>query len=78
MIYRRVEAERERHPAFRIFSDNMTAIEFETYCAEQLRRAGWNDHVTKQSRDQGVDVVAEKNWCSRCASVQALFEASWE
>jgi len=39
----------------------MTPTEFETFCAEELRRAGWNARVTMQSRDQGVDVIAEKN-----------------
>ena len=60
MICMRVEDERKKHPAFRAFSANMTAVEFETFCAEQLRRAGWNARVTKQGGDQGVDVVAEK------------------
>src|ERR1700730_4076277 len=32
-----------------------------TFCAEELRRAGRDARVTMQSRDQGVDVVAEKN-----------------
>ncbi len=59
-IYMCVETEREKNPAFVAFSDDMTPSEFETFCAEQLRRAGWNARVTMQSRDQGVDVVAEK------------------
>jgi restriction system protein len=49
------------NPAFQSFSDDMTATEFEAFCAEQLRRACWNAHVTMQSRDQGVDVVGEKD-----------------
>jgi hypothetical protein len=60
-IYRRVEEEREKIPLFQTFSENTTPIEFKTYCAGHLRRAGWDAHVTKQSRDQGVDVVAKKN-----------------
>jgi restriction system protein len=59
-IAAKVEQEREAHPAFLTFSDDMTGNEFETYCAEELRRAGWNARVTMRSRDQGVDVVAEK------------------
>jgi hypothetical protein len=51
----------ERQPTLRAFSDDMTPAEFEGYCAEELRRAGWNARVTLQSRDQGVDVVADKN-----------------
>jgi hypothetical protein len=60
-IYALVETEREKNPAFLRFSDDMTPSEFETFCAEELRRAGWNARVTMQSRDQGVDVVAEKS-----------------
>jgi HJR/Mrr/RecB family endonuclease len=48
-------------PPFQTFSNDMTPAEFETYCAEELRRAGWDARVTMQSRDQGVDVIAEKN-----------------
>ena len=59
-IAAKVEQEREVHPAFLTFSDDMTPDEFETYCAEELRRAGWDARVTMRSRDQGVDVVAEK------------------
>jgi len=60
-IHMRVEQEAEKNPAFLTFSDDMTPSEFETFCADELRRAGWNARVTLQSRDQGVDVIAEKN-----------------
>ena len=60
-IERRVEAAGRNQPAFQIFSDDMTPSEFEAFCAEELRRAGWDARVTLQSRDQGVDVIAEKN-----------------
>jgi restriction system protein len=56
-----VEAATKDHAAFRAFSDAMTSAEFETFCAEELRRAGWAARVTRQGRDQGVDVVAEKD-----------------
>ena len=49
------------HPSFRAFSDDMSPAEFEGFCAEELRQSGWNARVTLQSRDQGVDVVADKN-----------------
>jgi restriction system protein len=42
------------------FSDHFTPSEFETFCAETLRKHGWDARVTQQSRDQGVDVVASK------------------
>lgn len=48
-------------PVFDSFSETMTPVEFEAFCAEQLRQSGWDAHVTRQSRDQGVDVIAEKN-----------------
>jgi restriction system protein len=57
----RVETAMRDQPAFQTYSDDMTPAEFETFCAEQLRLAGWNARVTLQSRDQGVDVVAEKD-----------------
>lgn len=47
-------------PIFAVFSDDMTPTEFEIFCAEQLKRSGWDARVTLQSRDQGIDVVAEK------------------
>jgi restriction system protein len=49
------------HPSFRTFSDAMSPAEFEGFCAEELRQANWNARVTLQSRDQGVDVVADKD-----------------
>jgi restriction endonuclease len=61
LIEAHVEAAAQGHPALRNFSDNMTPVEFECFCAEQLRQAGWSARVTKQSRDQGVDIVAEKD-----------------
>jgi len=48
-------------PSLRAFSDDMSPIDFEAFCAEELRQAGWNARVTQQSRDQGVDVIADKN-----------------
>ena len=49
-----------QRPAFDGFTESMSPSEFETFCAEQLQKAGWNARVTQTSRDQGVDVVAEK------------------
>jgi len=59
-IEARVKTVTAGQPAFRKFSDDMTPREFENFCAEELREAGWNARVTRQSGDQGVDVVAEK------------------
>lgn len=57
----RINAAMRDDPAFQVFSNEMTPAQFEVFCAEELRRVGWNAHVTTQSRDQGVDVVAEKD-----------------
>ena len=38
-----------------------TGAEFEVYCAETLRAYGWSVARTPMARDQGVDVIAEKN-----------------
>lgn len=56
-----VLAAAKNRPTSQIFADNMKPAEFEAYCADELRRAGWDARVTMQSRDQGVDVIAEKN-----------------
>ena len=67
------EARMKEEPVFKAFSDEMTPSQFEGFCAEQLQRAGWNAQVTMRSRDQSVNVVAEKagkrivlqcKWCS--------------
>lgn len=36
----------------------MTGSDFEHWCAQELRAAGWTCDVTKASGDQGVDVIA--------------------
>lgn len=60
LIHDRIESVTQGRPVFPAFSGNMTPSEFEIFCADQLRQSGWNARVTRQSRDQGVDVVAEK------------------
>lgn len=60
LVASRVEAALRTGPVFRGFSDEMSPADFEVFCAEELRRAGWTASVTGQSRDQGADVVAEK------------------
>jgi restriction system protein len=61
MIEIRVAAKTQELPVFRSFSENMTGVDFEMFCADELRQAGWSARVTQRSRDQGVDVIAEKN-----------------
>lgn len=42
------------------YSPTMPPLEYEEYCAELLRQAGWNADVTTASGDQGADVIASK------------------
>jgi restriction system protein len=42
------------------FSSAMHPTDFEHFCADALRKAGWSARVTQASADQGVDVVAER------------------
>ena len=60
LVTERVEAAARKCPLFEAFSNNLSPADFEIFCAEQLRSSGWDARVTLQSRDQGVDVVAEK------------------
>jgi hypothetical protein len=39
----------------------LSPIDYEQYCAEQLRAAGWTANTTKASGDQGSDIIAEKD-----------------
>lgn len=42
--------------------DHMDGSTFENFCAELLRKNNYTDVlVTSQSRDQGIDIIAEKN-----------------
>jgi HJR/Mrr/RecB family endonuclease len=49
-----------RQAVFSEFSNDLSPTDFEIFCAEQLKRSGWDARVTLQSRDQGVDVIGEK------------------
>lgn len=40
--------------------DHLNGYEFETHCAEILRKQGWTAAPTQKSGDQGVDVIATK------------------
>jgi restriction system protein len=43
------------------YSDKMTGIEYEHFCANILTKEGWNAEVSKGSGDQGADIIAEKD-----------------
>lgn len=60
-ILQRVEEAIAQRPALLTMPENMTSAGFEAYCAETLRTYGWQVSLTPLSRDQGVDVIAEKN-----------------
>ena len=61
LVRKHVAMAETRDPVFPTFSDQMSPSEFEAFCAEELRRNAWEARVTLQSRDQGVDVIAEKD-----------------
>jgi len=50
------------------YHEQMTGIEFETFCQLQLQLLGWDTVITKKSGDQGVDLIAAKE--SRRMAVQ--------
>lgn len=43
-----------------VFDPRMDPFDYEQYCALILRNAGWDAQATKQSGDQGADVIAQK------------------
>jgi hypothetical protein len=67
-IKEHIERVIQERPSFSRVPESMTPSGFESFCAEQLRLAGWDAHVTRRSRDQGVDVIAEK------AGVRIVFQ----
>lgn len=60
-ILQRVKEAIAQRPALLTMPENMTPAGFEAYCAETLRKCGWQVSLTPLCRDQGVDVIAEKN-----------------
>lgn len=43
-----------------ILDSNINPADYEQYCADLLRRHGWNARTTQATGDQGVDIVASK------------------
>jgi restriction system protein len=60
-ISRRVADVVKQGLVFTAVSASMPTVEFEEFCAEKLRACGWKVRLTPLCRDQGVDVIAEKN-----------------
>jgi restriction system protein len=42
------------------FAKVSTGIQYEQYCAQVLREAGWATQLTKTTGDQGADIIAER------------------
>jgi restriction system protein len=42
------------------FSASMSPTDFEHFCADRIREAGWDAKVTRRSGDQGADIIAER------------------
>jgi restriction system protein len=55
-------------------SNVSTGIEYEVYCAEALRRAGWDARLTAVTGDQGTDIIAERD--GKRVVVQCKFYSS--
>jgi restriction system protein len=51
---------RERTDAGMTTIDAMSGVEFESYVAARLRRAGWQVRLTPAVGDYGVDLIADK------------------
>lgn len=52
-------------------AESLTPSEFERFCADELRAAGWETSVMGTTGDQGVDVVA------RCGNVIGVFQCKY-
>ena len=60
-ISHRVAIYAAQRPAVPSLPTTISGAEYEAFCADQLRTCGWTVQVTPLCRDQGVDVIAEKN-----------------
>jgi restriction system protein len=56
-----VSADRPDPAAEARFERVRTGREFEEFCAQELQRSGWRVQLTAISRDQGADLVAERD-----------------
>lgn len=60
-ILQRVEDAAKQRPVLSTLLLNMTPAGFEAFCSETLRAYGWQVWLTPLSRDQGVNIIADKN-----------------
>ena len=66
---RRMEKERKRMAKERFeagFRENMSENEYEKYCKYILEQRGWTVNLTSKSGDQGVDLIASKEYLKVC------------
>ena len=56
----RLELADEADPSSALNVETLSGVEFEHYCADELRSTGWAATVTKASGDQGVDIIATR------------------
>ncbi len=42
------------------FNPKMNGFEFELFCADKLKKEGWNISKTKNGADQGIDLIIQK------------------
>lgn len=64
VIADRVAASSAETPAMQRLAHVKTGADFELFCAEELRRAGWKTKLTRVTGDQGADLVAGKGGVS--------------
>jgi len=60
-IAKQVAIYAQQRPAVLALPAIIDGAEFEAFCASQLRACGWSVQVTPLCRDQGVDIIAERN-----------------
>ena len=66
---KRMEKERKRMEKERFeagFRENMSGDEYERYCKYILEQRGWTVNLTSKSGDQGVDLIASKEYLKVC------------
>ena len=66
---KRMEKERKRMEKERFeagFRENMSGDEYEKYCKYILKQRGWTIKLTPKSGDQGVDLIASKEYLKVC------------
>jgi Restriction endonuclease len=61
LVQRLVDSSRRTKRRSQAFSEPASWQEFETFCAEELKRSGWDARLSPPGADQGIDVIAEKN-----------------